>query len=337
MVGGIAALRYLRHPVVVTCLVVWILNDRWLKHVSPGVVTGKLSDLTGLVVFAGLVALVAGLILPIQNTRALGIAAWVTTAVGFTAVKTVPAANHTAVALLDHLLGVAKIALDPTDLVALVALPLAWLIWCRPGGSVVNIVQTGAAWMVAAVALGATTATSCAAVTPRTYVWSANPKTIAFWTRSAEGQIETLSSTDTGLDWTPTTLGLLEGSDGDGAATTEATCIPAALQHCFKVKGDRVLESTNGGHHWVVTWKRPATMPRSFGKTCGGGGQLNAPSQILIVGAGSSAVIVVGIGTDGVLRRSAGASTWQVVNVLGFVRSNSGAEGAESPPDTIGP
>ena len=337
MVGGFAALRYLRHPVVVTCLVVWILNDRWLKHVSPGVVTGKLSDLTGLVVFAGLVALVAGLILPIQNPRTLGIAAWVTTAVGFTAVKTVPVANHTAVALLDHLVGVAKIALDPTDLVALVALPLAWLIWSRPSRLVMNVVQTSAAWVVAAVALAATTATSCSAVTPRTDLWSANPTTMAFWTTNAWRQTETLSSSDSGLHWTTTDLSLLDRSNEFAGATTEATCIPAALQHCFKVKGDRVLESMNGVQHWVVTWKRPATMPRSSGKTCGGGGQLNAPSEIIIVGTGTSAVIVVGVGTDGVLRRSAGASTWQVVNVLGFVRSNSGAEGAEIPPDTIGP
>ena len=339
MAGGVAALRYLRHPIVVACLVVWLINDRWLKHAVPGVVTGKLSDLSGLVVFAGLLALIAGVILPIQSSRVVGVAAWVTTAVGFIAVKTVPVANHTAIALLDHLVGVAKIALDPTDLVALLVLPLAWLLWCTPGrltiNLAVNMVQTGAAWIVAAVALGATTATSCGAVTPRTDVWLANPMTIAFWTRNADDRMETLSSTDSGLHWTPTDINLLDRSNEFAGAATEATCVPHAPQHCFKVKGDRVLESIDGGHAWVVTWKRPAT--RSIGKTCGGGGQLNAPSEIIIVGTGTSAVIVVGVGTDGVLRRSARGSIWQVVNVLSFSPPNSGAVGVESPPGTIGP
>jgi hypothetical protein len=317
MAARAAALRYLRHPVVVTCLVVWLINDRWLKHSSPGVITGKLSDLTGLVVFAGLAALVVSLVVPLQSTRVVGIVAWVTTATGFTAVKTLPAANRAAVALLDHLLGVAKITLDPTDLVALIALPLAWMLWCRPGRPVMNIVQTSAAWIVAVVALGATTATSCSAVKPLTYLWQANATTIAFWNVNAADQSARFSSTDSGAHWVATDISRLGGVDSSAlTATTTATCVPGALQQCFRVKGDQVLESTDGGHTWKVTWKRPATMPRKSDATCGGGGQLNAPEQILIAGAGSSAVIVVGVGTDGVLRRPVGAATWQVVNVL---------------------
>ena len=47
------ALRALAHPGSVLALVVLVLNDHVLKQAWPGLVTGKLSDVAGLVVDLG--------------------------------------------------------------------------------------------------------------------------------------------------------------------------------------------------------------------------------------------------------------------------------------------
>ena len=41
----------LLHPIVLAALGVWLVNDQWAKGAYPGVTTGKLSDVAGLIVF----------------------------------------------------------------------------------------------------------------------------------------------------------------------------------------------------------------------------------------------------------------------------------------------
>ena len=96
--------RPLTHPIALAAIVVLIVNDHVLKSAWPGVVTGKLSDIAGMIVFPlFLSALLRG--------RALGwcIAA---TAIAFTLVKTWDPATHVYEALLGD------IVQDPTDLLA---------------------------------------------------------------------------------------------------------------------------------------------------------------------------------------------------------------------------
>ena len=85
----------LLHPVALGSVLVLVLNDHWWKHAWPGVVTGKLSDIAGLVFFPLLLQAIWETLASwigrewIPSHRALGIAALVT-ALGFTLVKVCP-------------------------------------------------------------------------------------------------------------------------------------------------------------------------------------------------------------------------------------------------------
>lgn len=115
----------LRHPLWWAALGALILNDHLLKGagVLPGWLTGKLSDLAGMIVAP---ALAASLVTARrEGLRAL---AFVSVAALFALVKLSPEARDALVSLAS-LAGLRwRIVADPTDLVALAALPLAWRI-----------------------------------------------------------------------------------------------------------------------------------------------------------------------------------------------------------------
>lgn len=139
------------HPASLVALAVMVGNDHWGKHAYPGFVTGKLSDVAGLVFFPLLlVALVEtarrGVANPIvPSVRLLALAVGVTGVV-FACVKTLePAANafgwglgllqwpaRTLAASVGHgvVRGVvaARVLADPTDLLALPALLVPWAV-----------------------------------------------------------------------------------------------------------------------------------------------------------------------------------------------------------------
>jgi hypothetical protein len=109
----------LRSPVFGAALLVLVLNDHWLKGAGllPGWLTGKLSDLAGLIVAPILVATLAR-----ARARLSRLACWALVA----AIKLSPAAaggveHFTRWVGLDW-----RIWSDPTDLIALSVLPLGW-------------------------------------------------------------------------------------------------------------------------------------------------------------------------------------------------------------------
>jgi hypothetical protein len=146
------------HPVALAAVVLLVVNDWLLKPRwgAPGgtaasAITGKLSDLAGLI-FAPVVlsaaigvalhvtALVGARIKPRDATRGgpLSIdpsasrrrllACIAATGAGFAAVKLVPGAAHGVAAALSLLGRPAAITVDPTDLLCLPALAVAWWI-----------------------------------------------------------------------------------------------------------------------------------------------------------------------------------------------------------------
>lgn len=113
----------LRHPLWWAALGVLLLNDHVLKGAGmlPGWFTGKLSDVAGMIVAP---ALAASLVT--ARRPALRALAFVSVVAVFALVKLSPEARDALVALAA-LLGMRwSIVVDPTDLVALAALPLAW-------------------------------------------------------------------------------------------------------------------------------------------------------------------------------------------------------------------
>src|SRR6187551_3680422 len=100
-----------------------VCNDWWLKGagILPGWLTGKLSDLAGLVV----AIITAALVLGHRRARA-SLVACISIAGVFALVKLSPSAAQLFVAGLSSAGLKWRLVPDPTDLVALGVVPLAW-------------------------------------------------------------------------------------------------------------------------------------------------------------------------------------------------------------------
>ena len=118
----------LLHPVALVALVALVVNDHVLKWRYPGLLTGKASDIAGLVLAPlVLLALVEWwgrpVPTPVPGTGALGAALVV--GMGFSVVKAWPAAAQAYSSLLGLL-----VRPDPTDL------------WCLPALAIPVVVAT---------------------------------------------------------------------------------------------------------------------------------------------------------------------------------------------------
>jgi hypothetical protein len=127
----------LGHPVAIVAVATLALNDHVLKHAYPGFVTGKLSDVAGMIFFP--------LLLACFHRRGL-VLACIATAVVFALVKTMPWANElyrvtwavmqwpvrALIAWSHHrpTPGLARVVLvrDPSDLLAVPFVLVAWAI-----------------------------------------------------------------------------------------------------------------------------------------------------------------------------------------------------------------
>ena len=118
--------RPLLHPIALGSIALLLINDHYLKLHHPSWVTGKLSDVAGLVFFPLLLAAIV---------RVRVETAAVATAIVFALVKTVPAATE----IYRHGLGLVQLAIggdgtpveavtDPSDLLALPFVLLAIVI-----------------------------------------------------------------------------------------------------------------------------------------------------------------------------------------------------------------
>jgi len=127
------------HPVTLAAVALLVLNDwRWKPRFGPSLVTGKLSDLAGLIFAPVVLSAVIGLALhllarlgapvdPSLSRRRL-LACTAATGAVFTAVKLSPTAAAVLVAAISRLGRPAEIYLDPSDLLCLPALAVAlWI------------------------------------------------------------------------------------------------------------------------------------------------------------------------------------------------------------------
>ncbi|HHH11712.1 MAG TPA: hypothetical protein ENK23_06535, partial [Sorangium sp.] len=118
-----AASRSLLHPLWLAALALLVVNDQLLKTagVLPTWLTGKLSDFAGLVVAPVLLVALLGL----RKTKLRALAVFAVAAV-FAAIHVSPIAAH-ALEQMTAWLGVPwRIVVDPSDMIALAVLPLAW-------------------------------------------------------------------------------------------------------------------------------------------------------------------------------------------------------------------
>ena len=110
------------HPIALAAVIVLGINDWVWKPRFPGVVTGKLSDIAGLVFAPVVLSAVIGLVRRRRITRARLAGCIAATGLGFILVKLVPGVAA-AVSV-----GRFRFVADPTDLLCLPALAIAaWI------------------------------------------------------------------------------------------------------------------------------------------------------------------------------------------------------------------
>ncbi len=141
---GLAALV---HPIALTALAVWIVNDHYLKRVHAGALSGKLSDVACLIVVPLLAVAAIELVRGTSNR-----ATWIACIAGTGFVMATINLFDSAAFLYRWGLGIAhwplrvvlsgelvsihpaRLTMDPTDLLTLPALLVpAWLLYNRGG------------------------------------------------------------------------------------------------------------------------------------------------------------------------------------------------------------
>jgi hypothetical protein len=154
----------LLHPIAVGALVTWLINDHVLKSLTPGWITGKLSDVACLIVCPLLVVAAAELrwpALPWHRQRWIVLAALVLFGAIMSAIRVWPwaadgyrhglgAAQWPVRALASLLLGMpaptlrpVQLAMDPTDIATLPSLIVPWVLVrrLRSGVAAVRLVR----------------------------------------------------------------------------------------------------------------------------------------------------------------------------------------------------
>lgn len=257
-----SALRALASPLTVGSVALLALNDHVLKQAWPSPVTGKLSDVTGLVVAPVLLTLVLVLL---RLPRA-PVVAVLTTGAGFAWVKTTHHGADLASAAWTHAWGTSLVLRDPTDLLALPALLVAWRVLdlARREGSTMRrraAVATGA--LVLPFAVVATAATSCSdpyesptsvGVVQGRWDGTRVPEARLVW----RGFFESVVLAPDGT-WRSPTSGEDERLTDLGPVLREA-CDPADPQRCWRIgSGERpqVDATTDGGATWTTEYVLP--------------------------------------------------------------------------------
>lgn len=295
-------------PFVLSVLVL-VVNDHVAKATWPGTVTGKVSDFAGVVMMAILLTALSG-------RRSIG---FLVTAVGFTALKLVPAVAAAAEPILG---GTTRT--DPSDLIALaVLLPLwGWVSDRRPDRE-----RLDSAWLfplqivAVSAAVFATTATSCG---DEGVLGLAVSDGIAY-AATSDGVYE---SADGGATWARSTVAFGDGRLQRGWPDSLESCIGS--DPCFTIVRPRtgqtelIVEERRSGHKrplLVVSNEQGQALREVVRPTCGGGF-----GEILAVDRDDGEHVVLTMSEAGVLHHGPGG-TWEWVAVGEFgLRSGQVAE-----------
>jgi len=237
---------WLGRPWFLAAVALLALNDRVLKAAWPGLATGKLSDLAGVVVLATLASVLL--------RRTLGTTL---TAVAFVALKTVPGVAELAAPVLG---GVTL--RDPWDLLALLALPVLWAGLGRDRPDQRARDQRARQVLGALAAVVATTATS-APPTGVTEVGAADGLLHAAVYVEHVSQTRWLATFDGGATWVreDPPEALVEpdqsGPEGVQACAEDGVCYRVRYQDGSPSRTPVVVERREPGGKWVVEGRLP--------------------------------------------------------------------------------
>jgi hypothetical protein len=330
------AVAWLLHPLTVLATVVLLVNDHVMKAAAPGWVTGKASDVAGLLVAPPLLALAIAALVP-RLAHPVRVA-FAVSAVGvvFAVVKANVSAAHSVSELWSVLGGQSVIRADASDLAAVPALGLAWWIG-RPADvsprrrarslGLVVVLPTAALAVAATSAPYNAYATGIAVWGDRLIVQETYGSSLAHALEpDPTGALSPGNQFDGSLRETRDdglTFRRLDRAAGDLAADPTAVrwagtrdCSAVRPEHCFRTVAGRlgVQESTDGGLTWAVAWEVPEFERVRLARQLGveSYDQAGLASLVLVVRdqAAGGVVVLVANGRDGFARRDA-SGNWQ--------------------------
>ncbi|MEV4217287.1 hypothetical protein [Nonomuraea sp. NPDC049725] len=292
---------WLSHPATLVAALVLLLNDHLLKHAWSSPVTGKLSDVAGLVVAPPLVALLL--------CRRADLAATLLTGVLYTLVKTTETGAEAASHVWTAVAGPSRVLTDPTDLLALPALGLAW--WIRRR----SLTGVPRRWLVITtmpLAVLAVTATAAAPGPPAAHVVVVREDSIVV----AGESMGPLASSDGGRTWTDwkseRASAALEGDEPpigpawDGQELGPGQRAACLREHCYQiVEGAmKVMRSGDGGATWDPGWEVSPGRVKMLERALSDGAPIVSRS-LAVQEHGDGHVVVVANGRDGVAVKDA--------------------------------
>jgi hypothetical protein len=280
------AFAWLGHPVTVAAVVLLIVNDHVLKAAYPGWVTGKLSDVAGMVVAPPLLAALAGLIAP---RRWVPVAAIVTVGVGFTVVKTWVYGAELA-SLAWSLVTPSLVRADPTDLLALPFLAVAW--WAahrRPSPGWLRALRAAVVLPVALFGVAATSAGDDGSGS-QPYAHTVTVGKDGALYIGADGFQPLWSvSRNNGRTWEEA---------GEPPDAQPVPCTKAEPSICYRVvPGELAVQSDDGDARWPDSWRISEPDRRALEEVYRSGNLKSYSLSVLDVKDGH--VVVVANGRDG--------------------------------------
>ncbi|WP_062356469.1 hypothetical protein [Herbidospora yilanensis] len=270
-------LTWIGHPLTLLALVVLMVNDHVLKAAWPGFVTGKLSDVAGLLVLPPLLDLVL-------RRPEVSI---VVTGIGFTLVKTTAAGAWTASEAWTAVWGPSKVLADPTDLLALPALWAAW--WASRRR--VPVREAVVLTVVPLAVLGLAASSTLPERLGVAYAAGSDGDRITVYTEvpGADPYLAGRHTTD-GRSWTyDPDVGL-----GKAAATA---CV---RERCHRIVPGRLKVEESTGGSWTTAWEVPEETRDRLSRAHDPSGRTSVESVSV---AATERLVVVANGADGVVVR----------------------------------
>ncbi|MFF5177468.1 hypothetical protein ACFY2Q_05515 [Micromonospora sp. NPDC000316] len=316
--GAPTTLSWLCHPATLLALVVLVVNDHVLKAAFPGLLTGKLSDVAGLVLAPPLVAVLLTLVVPRLPARAAALVGLVAVGAGFAVVKSSGYAAELASSAWTALAGQSLVRADWTDLFALPALGLARWSWTRARSRPVRqrtarLVRLLVVLPPAVLAVAATSAVNYPYALGTTTLDGKPAISIGggfedpyMPDKPADGQWRV--SDDVATTWRPATDAetyLLNAQD----SSRRQACAPNEPRRCYRVVTGhlRVEQSDDAGVTWQVAWEvsdaRRDELAQRYERPGDARRHFSSRELVVYPHAGGGHEVLVANGRDGFLRR----------------------------------
>ncbi len=346
-------MQALTHPALATAIAILLLNDHVLKSLWPSPLTGKLSDIAGLIFFPALVIVVLGWALRghLQNPRRVAGLAFLGTGIAFAALKGVPPVNagaHSLAALVPGLR--LQLSLDPTDLWALAVLPPALLLWLQAEAGHRPVSLRAGVLSASVAALAAIATAPCPPEQPISrflqgpdgvyavaHAW--DPFSSIYLSRDLGRNWEALQESDVPTD--------ISAQAVNPVTLPVVACLASRMEECYRIDGVRpqIERSEDGGSTWDIAWSPPASRLSYMSRVAAGTGELLAcgkeidftPHDLMLLEQGGRTVVLVALGNEGVLRGQAEEDTWERLGVGWAEATPERASSLEDlwPPSTI--